>query len=384
MTERTLPNVNETAETFGTTDPKDLDDEGRRDLVASMASAILCGQASGDDPGILQTLDALVCDPDWAVRLEVARMMHLLDAEACKRYAGTFRHDCNSYVRKNAERGLVRKRKAGKAARKKKTSTQSYRDQVDRLERQYGQRVAKKVVALADQRYGMLAASHAHDVRSILATLSSNAAVLLGKTSEPKRMASMIDDIRYLERAILAIEHYTTPLPVQRRPEDLAEMIRESIDKARRSVADQGYDVTALKITMAAQTGLRLRVSRRLIVMALTNVIKNAMEAFAPVKGDALSAGQIDVQAVVDGYETRVLVRDDGLGIESEVVDELLAFVPGSKNKAKRNSSGWGLCLTHRYITAHDGTLAIDSEVDKGTTVIITIPMQAPMDGEEE
>ena len=67
----------------------------------------------------------------------------------------------------------------------------------------------------------------------------------------------------------------------------------------------------------------------------------------------------------------------------SVTFDELLAFVPGSKNKSKRDSSGWGLCLTQRYVTAHDGSLAIDSEVDKGTTVIITLPMRAPTDGEE-
>jgi len=139
-----------------------------------------------------------------------------------------------------------------------------------------------------------------------------------------------------------------------------------------------------MKITMAAPASIRLRVSRALIVIALTNVIKNAMEAFAPRNGDALMPGQIDVQAIVDGYETRVFVRDDGPGIEGEVVDELLAFVPGTQNKSKRDSSGWGLCPTHRYITAHHGTLSIDSEVDQGTTVIITLPMHIPSDGEDE
>jgi signal transduction histidine kinase len=87
---------------------------------------------------------------------------------------------------------------------------------------------------------------------------------------------------------------------------------------------------------------------------------------------------------VVDGYETRVLVRDNGPGVEPEVLKELATFMPTGPNKSKRSSSGWGLSLVHKYITAHGGSVAIDSEVDEGTTVVLALPMRIAAGGDEE
>jgi len=113
-------------------------------------------------------------------------------------------------------------------------------------------------------------------------------------------------------------------------------------------------------------------------------VIQNAIECFADRDADALPAGHVDVQVVVDGYETQILVTDDGPGMEPEVLKALTTFVPMGPNKSKRDSSGWGLSLVHKYVTAHGGTVAIDSEMDRGTTVVITLPMRISTDGDDE
>lgn len=90
------------------------------------------------------------------------------------------------------------------------------------------------------------------------------------------------------------------------------------------------------------------------------------------------------IEVVVDGYETRILVCDDGPSIEPEVLRELVTFVPTGPNKAKRCSSGWGLSLVHKYVTAHGGTVTIDSEMDRGTTVVIALPMRDFAEGGDE
>ena len=77
----------------------------------------------------------------------------------------------------------------------------------------------------------------------------------------------------------------------------------------------------------------------------------------------------------------RLLVTDNGPGIEPEVLRDLASFTPTGPNKNKRSSSGWGLSLMHRYVTAHDGSVTINSELDRGTRVVITLPMREPSEG---
>ena len=116
-------------------------------------------------------------------------------------------------------------------------------------------------------------------------------------------------------------------------------------------------------------------------MLALTNVIENAFEAFAEPETDVLQPGRIRIRVHVDGYETRIVVEDNGPGIEAAVLRELTTFVPAGPNKNKRVSSGWGLSLVNRYVSAHNGIVHIDSDEGAGTTVTITLPQQ---DQEEE
>jgi len=355
--------------------PAWLSPEERRSLVATIADAMLCGDCERDRE-VTDLIEQLAGDKDWSVRLEVARMVHLLSEDVCRRLVATFRSDCNSYVRGHAERSLARQRKVRQVTSRKRVASSNYGDQLDQLERQHGKRIAAKVRSLADQRYTMLASSVAHDVRSILTTLSANAAALSAEMNGNTRVRSIQEDIDHITRTIEGMEEYTNVLPIQRHHEDLAELLTQAIDKARGGVKRQKHDDSAVQITVSAPASIRVQVVRRLMVLALTNVIQNAIEAFADQDEDAITAGLIRIEAVVDGYEFRILVRDNGPGVEPEVLRELRAFTPCGRNKSKRRSSGWGLCLAHRYVAANGGTLAIYSEMDRGTEVIITLPMQ--------
>ena len=244
------------------------------------------------------------------------------------------------------------------------------------LTRQYGKQVAATVQALADERFAMLATAVAHDVRSILTTLLPNAAALAKELGPSSRAGSVLEDVKFIKRTIEAMEQFSEPLPDQRHPEDLQQMIRQAIEKAWAGVVEQGHDPSAVEVIADDVPSIHLRVTRRLIVFALTNVIQNAIESFADREVDALRPGRVQVQVVVDGYETRIFVRDNGPGLEPEVLKELATFMPTGPNKSKRSSSGWGLSLVHKYITAHGGSVAIDSKMNQGSAVVIALPMR--------
>jgi signal transduction histidine kinase len=381
MVERTQPNLDSALGTLRER-PDGVSVDDRRSLVKAIEDAILC-RSAGEEQVVVDLLDILACDPDWSVRLEVARLLHLLDDEACSRLAAVFRQDANSYVRSHAERGLARQRKARRTSSRKRNESRGYTDRLDELTRQYGKKVAATVQALADQRFAMLASGVTHNARSILTTLLPNVTALANEHGAG-RGESILEDVKFLKRTIEAMEQFSKPLPDQRHPENLQEMIQQAIEKAKAGVIEQGHDPSAVAVDVGEVPTIRLRVTRRLIVLALTNVIQNAIECFADREKDAIRAGRIEVQVIVDGYETRVFVRDNGPGVEPEVLKELATFMPTGPNKSKRSSSGWGLSLVHKYITAHGGSVAIDSEMNQGTTVVLALPMRSTAGGDDE
>lgn len=362
-------------------DPDALPVSARRDAARQAGEMLLAG---GTDQCAVDLLDLLSGDADWSVRLEVAKHLHLLEDEVCSRLAATLQQDRNSYVRSHAARSLTRQRKASRASRRKRSESSGYSDQMDMLARQHGKHVAMKVMALADQRFATLTDRVGHDVRRILTTLSANIASLEREQGATERIVSISEDVLFLRHTVDAMEQYSKPVPEQRNPEDLRQMIDQAVEKAMACIVELGHDPQAVKVVVKEVPTIRPRVARRLIVMALTNVIQNALESFADRNIDALRAGRVGIEVAVDGYETRIIVRDNGPGMEPEVLKYLEPFMPIGPNKAKRSSSGWGLSLVHKYITAHGGHVAISSEVGQGTTIVLALPMRDSAGGDDE
>ena len=359
-------------------DTMSVDD--RRAMVELFKTKRLAGLRF--DSSDADRLDQLAQDADWNIRLMVAKMIHLLDDDLCSRLAARLKNDCNSYVCKHAQRGLSRQRKTRFVLRDKRKPQQSYAEQIDDIERKYGKRAAGEIQSLADQRYALLASAVAHDIKSILTTLSSNATAI-NKQIDNSRSRSIVDDVDCIRRVIDAMELFSKPLPEDPHLEDLAEMFEDAIGRATAGVEGQGYDPAAVKIVVGKVPAHSVWVMRHLIVLAMTNVIQNALESFADGEQDAMAAGRIEITFRVDGSELRLFIRDTGPGIEPEVLKELKAFIPFGRNKSKRSSSGWGLPLVHRNISAHGGTVSIDSELNVGTTVSIMLPLRQTDESEE-
>jgi signal transduction histidine kinase len=64
------------------------------------------------------------------------------------------------------------------------------------------------------------------------------------------------------------------------------------------------------------------------------------------------------------------------MGMAEADLNELLAYTPRRRNKAKRKSTGFGVPIAKRYIEAHGGTLTFESREDEGTAVLIDLPRQ--------
>jgi len=108
----------------------------------------------------------------------------------------------------------------------------------------------------------------------------------------------------------------------------------------------------------------------RKIKQVLVNLLSNSVK-FTP------EGGQIKVEAKLGDNAVIVSVTDTGIGIAKEDQEAIFEeFRQASGNYAqKREGTGLGLTLTRRFVELHGGKIWVESEVGKGSTFTVTLPM---------
>lgn len=97
------------------------------------------------------------------------------------------------------------------------------------------------------------------------------------------------------------------------------------------------------------------------------NLIKNAAES---IRGD----GVITIRTTAEQRTIRITISDTGRGIPRANLQRI--FDIGIRATGERVRMGSGLGTAYRVIQEHGGQIAIDSELNKGTTVTITLPVR--------
>lgn len=102
----------------------------------------------------------------------------------------------------------------------------------------------------------------------------------------------------------------------------------------------------------------------------LNNLVSNAIKY-------TNSGGEIIIGAFIAGEKIKVFVKDNGKGIPREYHERIFEkFVKISAYDTEFLSSGIGLSIAKGIVEAHGGTIWCESEVNKGSTFIFTLPME--------
>jgi two-component system nitrogen regulation sensor histidine kinase NtrY len=106
---------------------------------------------------------------------------------------------------------------------------------------------------------------------------------------------------------------------------------------------------------------------RRLLGQALTNIVKNAVEAVEARKGDDLPAGEVTVVLEAnDGRSVTVTVADNGIGLPAErdrIVEPYMTTRSGG--------TGLGLAIVKKIVEEHFGTIAFADRPGGGAVVTL-------------
>ena len=109
---------------------------------------------------------------------------------------------------------------------------------------------------------------------------------------------------------------------------------------------------------------------------AILNIIVNAADAIEEVVGDKPEEkGRITITTARKKDKLEIRISDTGPGIPKEMQDKI--FNPFFTTKEVGKGTGQGLTITHSIIVnKHGGTINFESEQGKGTTFIITLPIE--------
>jgi two-component system NtrC family sensor kinase len=105
------------------------------------------------------------------------------------------------------------------------------------------------------------------------------------------------------------------------------------------------------------------------IEQVIINLIINACDAMADKKG----ALRVSTAISLKGLEVLIVVEDEGVGIEADVLPHLVD--PFFTTKREQGGTGLGLSVSSGIIKNHQGSLSFQSQVGKGTTVTVTLPL---------
>jgi len=159
-------------------------------------------------------------------------------------------------------------------------------------------------------------------------------------------------------------------LPMAVESVDVADLARASAERALESARSAGL---TLVTDVSGDSGLVSGDKRRL-AQVLDHLLRNAV-TYTPPGGRVLVRSRI-----VDGM-AEIVVSDNGGGIPTRERERIFdRFRRGSMALAEHDeeprSMGLGLPLARQLVESHGGTLLLLSEVGRGTSVIVRLPLE--------
>jgi signal transduction histidine kinase len=111
------------------------------------------------------------------------------------------------------------------------------------------------------------------------------------------------------------------------------------------------------------------------INQAVLNILVNAGHAIGDVVAGTANRGSIRIRTWRDGDRAVIAISDTGTGVPASIRDKL--YDPFFTTKPVGTGTGQGLAITRSIVVdKHGGQITLESEVGKGTTFFLRIPIR--------
>lgn len=223
---------------------------------------------------------------------------------------------------------------------------------------------AEKLIAI-----GEISAKIAHEIRNPLTVIGGFANLLRKKANlhlpEEKYAEIIVNEVARLERFINDILLYSTEIPLEKKELNVNKLITEVLLLFDKDLIQQGISVnTSFDENIPLILGDKKKLEEVFI-----NIIINAI--YTMEKGGNLTLQTQYVKEKIP-KTIKIAISDRGKGIPKDVLAKV--FDPFFTTKTV--GSGLGLTVAREILKRHNGTIGVQSEAGKGTTVTVELTIQ--------
>jgi two-component system NtrC family sensor kinase len=242
----------------------------------------------------------------------------------------------------------------------------SFNTMVETLERIQKELVHKEKLASM----GQLAAGVAHEINNPLGTIMLYAETLYREAGDDGTqrddLKMIIDATHRCKRIVADLLNFAREQEMLAQESNMHDILEEAI----KSVSGQpNYDrVTISRCFVKDLPSIQADPAQ--LVQLFVNLLNNAADAMA--EGGAITI----TTRFTQGRAVEIDIADTGRGIETKNLEKL--FTPFYTTKPLGKGTGLGLSIVYGIIKMHRGQIQVSSQVGKGTTFTVTLPMIPP------
>jgi signal transduction histidine kinase len=213
---------------------------------------------------------------------------------------------------------------------------------------------------------GRLTSGVAHEVKNPLNAMAIHLELLkerVGDSSDQvKESVEIIEgEIQRLDRVVQGFLGFVRPQELHPVAVDVNGLLGEVLALLRPEWEPRG-----VRFILTPATSLpAIAGDAELLRQAFLNLLLNACQAM-PAGGDAR------VTVTREAGHATVRISDEGVGVAPENLERIFKLYYTTKPEG----SGMGLALAYRTVQLHDGTIEVQSEIDRGTTFTIRLPLE--------
>ncbi len=216
---------------------------------------------------------------------------------------------------------------------------------------------------------GNLVSEITHDLKKPLTNIKGTLQLLREKWSNAKDKEKYFnlveEEIFHMDSLVKEIVSFSNPYKYEMEKKDIVAILNRALKLVERDLA---LGKIALKNELAE--GYTVLVDKNQMMEVFLNVILNSIEAMP--QGGELTVKNNPHQARQNGaHYIRVAITDTGCGIASENLNRLF----DRYYTTKKEGTGLGLAVVERIVKAHGGSVSVESEMGKGTTFFVDLPV---------
>ncbi|QYO66910.1 ATP-binding protein [Leptolyngbya sp. 7M] len=213
---------------------------------------------------------------------------------------------------------------------------------------------------------GTLAAGVAHEVNNPLASVSSMVQMLereaRAKGDDIEQHRLILEQIERIKRVTRDLTDFARVRPAARTEIDINEVVRSSV---RLASFDSDFRRFELQLELSDELP-SVSADADQLQQVFLNLLLNAKDAMA-------GSGTIKIRSDAANESIRVSVSDTGSGISFQQKKQI--FDPFFTTKPAGKGTGLGLAVCYGIVTAHGGSIDLESDETHGTTFTIRLPV---------